>query len=129
MKEAIEIHDRTWWKLILIGWIALISYANLDRLLPSSHWFEVYSVHVFDSKVGESPSMDVERQVKRPFTAKWVAEVEQLVKERFVILPECTGRDENNYSIENDLPEDLDLAWWINKPCPLKPGEYRVETR
>lgn len=130
MIRAARMTEKSW--LILIGalWAGLSAVPSIERLVPASIWFKVDQVHVFDAKAGEPPVMAVERTIRRPFKARWIAEVERWNGKRFVLLYGCTGRGENNYSPENDLPDPLDLSWWIYPArCNLAPGQYRIETR
>ena len=128
MITSFNVSDKTWWKWIIIGWIVLISYSNINSFLPSSYWMTVSSVYVSDTNVGTSPPMLVTRSIFRPFTADWIVEVEEFRDGYFTLIPECSGKDRNNYSSENKLPIDLDLEWWSGKLCHLYPGRYRVET-
>lgn len=130
MIRAARMQDRSWIVLIVALWAALSAAPSIERLLPASIWFSVEQVRVFDAKMGQSPLMAVERTIHKPFKARWIAEVERWTGERFVLVSRCTGRGENNYSPENDLPDPLNLSWWVYPTqCDLEPGQYRVETR
>lgn len=130
MMVALRISDRHWWMIIVMLWVSVTAAPNFKLILPASYWFSVDQVHVFDTTTGQSPLMAVERTIRRPFKARWIAEVERWNGSRFILVSQCTGRGENNYSPENDLPDPLRLDWWIYPAtCDLAPGQYRVETR
>ena len=102
---------------------------NYSDFRPTSYCVQYEEVYVFDSVVGESPKMSVDRVVNHPYRAKWIAEVEKLQDGKFVVLEKCTGRGENNYAPNNTVPKNLDLNWWIYPTiCRLQPGHYRIET-
>lgn len=130
MNSALRMKETSWLLVIAGLWALMASVPSIERLLPASIWFSVSDVRVFDARVGQSPLMVVKREVKRPFQARWVAEVERWEGQYFVVLHKCTGRGENNYSPDNDLPRPLNLTWWVYPAdCVLPPGQYRIETR
>lgn len=129
LHRSIRINDMTWLKWIFFGWLLIVSAANVDKALPASYWLEVTNVHVSDAIEGQPRNMVVSRIIKRPFRAKWIAEVERWDGSQFEIVQNCTGRGENAYSPENRLPKNLTLAWWVYPTvCVLPAGQYRVET-
>lgn len=118
-----------WTPAILVLWVLLLAISVRDSLAPTSDWFEVRSVVVADTSVGVPPTMTVDREVKQPFRARWLVDVEQEQPSgRFVVR--CTSAGANNYSLGNDLPVPLDLDWWTYPMActPSEPGRYRVET-
>lgn len=130
MTRAIRMTDKSWLLLIAALWALLASVPSVERYLPASIWFSVDQVRVFDSVAGQSPLMAVERKVRRPFQARWIAEIQEWDGSRFVLIHRCTGRGVNNFSPESDFPKPLDLTWWVYPAdCVLDPGQYRIETR
>lgn len=130
MIAVARMSDKRWLVVIAALWALLSILPTMGRLLPGSYWLSVDQVYVFDAQVGQSPTMVVDRTVRRPFKARWIAEVERWNGTRFILVSQCTGRGENNYSPENDLPDPLKMEWWIYPAtCDLAPGQYRVETR
>lgn len=101
----------------------------VDYFLPASIWFEVDSVHVQDAIEGEAPAMAVSRHIHFPFTGTWRAEVERWNGRKFVLVQGCESGRTQNYAPDNELPDPLDLDWWIFPAhCRPAPGTYRVET-
>jgi hypothetical protein len=97
------------------------------ELQPASLWFEVRDVHVFDSVETASPAIRVDWVIRRPFEARWVAEVEQQVRDGWLVT--CTASGQNNYKPDAPLSLDVDLDWWTwPTKCRLPPGRYRVDT-
>lgn len=129
LHQSIRINDTTWLKWIFFGWLLIVSAANLDKALPASYWFVVDNVHVSDAITGQPRFMVVSRTIKRPFRAKWIAEVERWDGFQFELVNNCTGRGENAYAPDNKLPNPLTLAWWVYPTvCGLPAGQYRIET-
>jgi hypothetical protein len=127
---VMQIRDSSWLLVIAAMWALVASIPVFERYMPASFWLEVNHISVFDTVVGQSPLMVVDRTIHRPFKAQWIAEVERWDGDSFEVLPNCTGRGENNYSPENKLPKRLDLKWWVYPTdCTLEPGQYRIETR
>lgn len=118
-----------WTKLIIGVWIVLLSISYIQHILPASNWLEVNSVYVYNAVLGETPVMEVDRDIKQSFTGVWVADVEKLNDNgRFVIFCSSTGKA--NYDLDNDLPDPLTLDWWTYPTdcTPVEPGKYRIVT-
>jgi hypothetical protein len=96
--------------------------------VPASIWMEVSSVRVADTVQGDSPTLEVDREIKRSFSAHWVAEVhKQQIDGSFATV--CTGNGRNEYTPKDSLPTNLDLDWWtFPERCMLNVGTYRVLT-
>lgn len=130
MIKVARMQDRSWMIAIAALWMLVMLIPTVERYLPASIWFEVTEVRVYDARAGQTPLMAVERKVHRPFQASWIAEVERWDGDRFEIIPQCTGRGENNFAPDNTLPKSLDLRWWVYPAdCRLETGQYRIETR
>ena len=114
MIQAMRISDRHWWMIIFVLWAVALTVPSFDRFIPARMWMSMHSIHVNDAKVGDVPTMQVERTIRKPFRASWVSEVERLTLGGFEILPNCVGRGTNSYSPTT---------------CKLHPGQYRLETR
>lgn len=100
----------------------------LGRFVPASWWFEVQSVYIHNTKVGEAPEMDIDRAIHRTFRGAWVAEVQR--RNSFGgYSVYCTGHGRNEYEPGDKLPPKVDLNWWTHPVvCELEPGTYRVVT-
>lgn len=122
----IKLTSAAWWRIVIAAWMLVFGVSFQDHLKPAGWWMTVSKVHVYDSVVGKSPRMDVDRLIRRPFTARWRAEIEKLEPNGFSYT--CQGSSVNNYGPATQLPADLDLAWWLEKDCFLTPGQYRVDT-
>lgn len=122
------VSDAAWWRVIMLAWAAVLVAPQIVGLVPASWWFTVTSVRVDDAVVGADPVMHVEREIHRPFTAAWSAEVEQLLRSGGFVLV-CRGAGESNYAVDNRLPDPLTLTWWVSPKCRLGPGQYRIATK
>lgn len=114
-------------------WISLAmipTFVTLyQRAAPASFWLTVNTVHVFDTVVGTSPKMEVDRTVIQPFKADWVAEVEEYDETVGVFSVRCTGKGTNSYTPTDQIPADVDLNWWTwPTKCELQKGKWRVQT-
>jgi hypothetical protein len=115
--------------LLLLPLAAMPALADVYRAaIPASYWMKVQEVHVSDSYVNRSPRLEVAREIKKQFTASWIAEV-HAKQDNGTFATVCTGNGENLYKPEDSLPINLDLDWWTYpKRCNLGPGTYRVFT-
>ena len=113
--------DRVWIAFILLGWLWLG--------WPASFWFEVDSVYVDDTVVGEAPHMQVERNIHRAFHADWIVTVMRINASGQPVTwcPAASGH--NDYTPEAALPEPLTPDWWMwPAKCALLPGHYVLRT-
>lgn len=111
----------------IVAGLLLCLTAAVIQLWPSSFWFEVVSVRVFDAKVGESILMAVDRRINRDFSGSWIASVRRLDGGGWVSYCTATGR--TNYAVDSRLPEPLTLRWWTHPECnPLPAGKYQMRT-
>ena len=85
-----------------------------------------------DAVVGDIPSMEVSRKIKRSFTADWTATVrmvEHLANGKSGFVTVCTAFGKNDYLASATLPARLDLKWWTwPRECNLDPGQYVLTT-
>lgn len=115
--------DRTWnrilmglWGLFLIAW-----------LWPASWWLDVWRIHVSDGMAGQTITMEVDRQIVRPFFGKWSAIVRKRQGAGWVVV--CPSDGSADYRTDAVLPEDLTLEWWTAGACPaLVAGTYILTT-
>lgn len=115
-----------YFSFFIAGMLLLLTAAVLN-FWPSSSWFEVRSVRVFDSKAGESPLMAVDRTIKRDFRGEWLASIRRLENGGWVSF--CTAIGHANYEADSHLPDPLTLRWWTYPDChPLTPGKYVMRT-
>ncbi len=115
--------------LLLLPLAAAPSFVDAYRaVIPASFWMSVRDVHVSDGYEGRSPKLEVDREIKKSFTASWIAEV-HAKQENGKFATVCTGNGENLYKPEDSLPQSLDLDWWTYpERCNLGVGTYRVFT-
>ena len=121
------VSETTWVKIVIAGWLLLMAIPAFQKALPSSYWMTVTSIYVHDAVADTQPKMDVDRQINRPFTGKWIVEIERkTIRNTFYLT--CMGQGEASYTSDRELPDQLDLEWWAGRKCLLPAGEYRVET-
>jgi hypothetical protein len=113
-----------WLFLGIFAW--MYGHDLKERLTGNENWYDVQSVVVLDAPEGQVPRMSVTRFIHKPFTAEWVATVRALTTDGLVTM--CVGTGRSQYLPEAKLPSDIDLTWWLGKPCPLTPGKYKVDT-
>lgn len=120
---------RPWWRYgITFGAMFMVLAAAQEwrQWVPANYWYEVRSVHVHDTVEGVSPAIDLDRSIRRPFSASWIVTVMRQGA-RGDFFTACTARGMNDYRPGNILPPDLDLDWWTQpRRCALVPGSYRV---
>lgn len=126
----LSVKSGHWWMVIVCLWAVVISYPNIDRVLPSSNWMEIRVLHVDDSKLGVSPRIRVDRVISKDFTATWSASLQYRAFETFYPMgASCNASNVSNYTIGSRYPKDIDLFWWLEgAACDLPPGEYRLLT-
>lgn len=113
-----------WVYILLIGWVLMAGGA----LTPTWVWFDVKDIHVYDSHVGQTPKMDVEREIRYSFSARWTATV--MRKDQYGRFSTyCASTGENDYRPENSIPIPVTLDWWTWPiKCELPAGDYRLNT-
>lgn len=120
---------RPWWRYTIVAGILFMLMAAAQEWrswVPPEFWFEVRSVEIADTVVGTSPRMDLDRVIRRPFSARWIVTV---MREGpgGGFYTSCTAVGSHDYRPENALPPDLDLDWWTwPRVCDLPVGTYRV---
>ncbi len=113
-------------RMFLIMAVWLIAYLGV-HLWPASFWFEVRTVQVQETLENTPILMVVDREIKRPFVAEWVATVRRVSPTK--LEPFCSGSGRNDYSPVQDMPEVPTLEWWTGGKCPTLPaGDYIVDT-
>lgn len=121
------VSEITWGKIVIVGWLLLMAIPAIQKAMPSSYWMAITSIYVHDTVAGTQPKMDVDRHINRPFTGKWIVELERkTIRDTFYLT--CMGQGEGSYTADSELPDQLDLEWWAGRKCPLPAGEYRIET-
>ena len=107
--------------------LALAIFASVTFFLPTSIWFEVRSVQVFNSSQGVSPRMLVDRTIHREFLADWIVSVYRVKPDG--LESACRAQGHTNYEVDARLPPVMDLDWWTwPTQCNLGPGEYIART-
>lgn len=107
--------------------LLLAVFLAVAHFWPSSFWFEVRSLRVFDSVLGEPIPMAVDRTIRRDFSGRWVSTIRRLEGGSWVSY--CTAENTTNYSVDAKLPDPLYLQWWTFPGCyPLGVGKYTLRT-
>jgi hypothetical protein len=114
--------------VVFVGMLALVLTYAAGRLWPASWWLDVRSVLAFDSLTGADVMLQVDRKIRRPFTAEWRVLVRRLNPDgRLEIVCAATGG--GDYRPDAALPEPLTLRWWTNGQCPHPPpGQVMIST-
>lgn len=110
-----------WWP-----WLVILLFLP-PMVWPSSWWLDVRTVHIADTRVGDTPVMLVDREVRRSFQGQWNVTIRQWDGAGWLTYCNATGR--SNYRAGARFPEPLTLQWWGDGQChPLPRGKYRVST-
>lgn len=114
------LHRYRWWPWV----ITLLFLPGL--LWPAGWWFEVDTLHIADSKVGESVPIVVDRHINRNFDASWTVVIRQWDGGW---TAHCVSTGAGSYKSDAKLPKNPTLAWWTWDKChPLPAGKYEVIT-
>ena len=114
-----------WIIILVVGYGAI---ANFTRsIVPNSHFMEIKTMIVNDTRTGVSPILVVERFIKQEFVAEWTVTVREVSDAGLSVV--CVGRGRSHYSPKTLLPNPISLDWWIgHNTCNLTPGRYRLDT-
>lgn len=98
------------------------------RSAPASEWMTVSSIVVTPGRRGADPILTVSREIRRPFTADWIANVRRLAPDNgTVVVCAASGRD--RYRPDSRLPQPTTLTWWLaGARCAPGPGRYIIDT-
>lgn len=111
--------------LMLFG-IALLLTPNAQQYFyPLVNVFEVRSIIVRDAAEGTDPDVEIDRIVKRPFTAQRSVEIDLILEDKRYLVCEYFGL--RNYD-PADVATSVKLSWYVGKKCPLAPGKYMMTT-
>lgn len=118
-----------WGVLTGLLWLVGGAWVLTINLAPAGFWFSVDRIEIADAIAGQSPLMQVDRTIHRPFRGQWIVEVERQTRSgQFFVV--CAARGESSYRTDATLPDPLALDWWTwPTECRPPPGRYRVETR
>lgn len=100
-------------------------------LWPMSYWFDVRTVHVNDSRVGEPITMLVDRDVKESFLGMYYVTIHKWKTNG----PSAYCRMQGGpweYKKGAVYPVPLTLLWWTegsNDCARPPPGQYQITTR
>lgn len=129
IRKELSQHSHT----AIVAVLLVVLYLFIDGVwrafVPTSYWFDAKDIHIEDTVEGVPPKIEVEREIKRPFRARWLVTI--LFKDmNGDFFTYCWTRGENDYRPDNALPPDIDLAWWLGSRnrCHLLPGIYKVNT-
>ncbi len=115
-----------WTVGIVVGWLALLGTSTVQSLLPTSVWFDVREIRVESGSSDCLPIM-LDRDLNRPFHAKWIVTIMQAHDGEFSTFRTYPGS--NDYRPGNELPPNPDLCWWTwQDSLDLPPAQYRVHT-
>lgn len=110
--------------IAVFAWTWMSSYRAENETADA--WFMVNLVHVEDTIEGQVPLMAVNRLVMKSFTADWIVTVRKVTGDGAVVV--CLNNGKSYYTNDAILPKPLTLEWWLEEPCKLEPGSYRVDT-
>ena len=117
------------WSLPLVLLGVLLWYLALATYPRPSFWYQIEDIVVFDVPEGEEIVLDVDREIRRPFTARWSVLVREYSESASGWEIVCVARGHGDYRPDATLPEPLTLRWWTNGQCPqLEPGRYMIST-
>jgi hypothetical protein len=115
--------------------IRLMLLPSLAPLIwPIGSVYELRSVIVNDAAEGTSPTMLVDRTIKRDFRGRFEVQILEREGSEMVVFWDCGAHAsaERTYRQGVALPNPLTLDWWMdippNRECPLPPGQYRIIT-
>lgn len=103
-------------------------------LWPMSRYYDLRSVMVSDAYEGTSPTMVVDRTIRREFRGRYEVQILERQGSEMVAYWACGDHvsRRRSYRPEASLPNPLTLDWWMDIPpareCPLPPGQYRIIT-
>lgn len=118
---------------LALGYLSLqvLDYATTP---DPSKYFEVNDIFVPDHFVGQDPIIIYDRNIKKPFVARWTVEFQKVQGSKFVTV--CNTKEHrSNYDPEDYLPDKgvTLYDWYTEGDCTQKvkvsgPGEYRIDT-
>lgn len=113
----------------IIAWIGTsVGFPFYDST-SAEHYLEVGGVLVADTKVGKSPQVRIERNIKHDFTGEWNVTLRRQIGDSFAFF--CSRQGKSDYWTNIGLPAQTDLNWWMgippSPPCEtIPPGRYVV---
>lgn len=106
--------------LWLLGW-------SLGGLVPGVWWLQVSRFAAFDGPAGAAVMLDVDRRIRRGFTAEWHVLVRRWAEGGWVVV--CAAHGGGDYRRDAALPSPVPLEWWTEGACStLPPGRYLIAT-
>lgn len=133
----------TWWRSIAVFWLVIFIGTQYEHVMPVSFYFEPKRLHVEDAYLGQPHMTMIDREIHRPFKAKWYVTVRRRVGEADNGVPIyrpvqdrhgrviCNPSGEDNYSPDAAPPPEFTLrGWWMSgdSGCTLSVGAYVVDT-
>jgi len=121
-------------KAMLGGWLVpivlalvLVGYHLMTIIPGGSWWLRVNRMTAFDAPAGASVVMEVDRELRRPFTADWRVLVRQWQDDGWLIV--CLASGGGDYRPDAVLPSPLMLDWWTDGQCTHPPaGQLMIST-
>lgn len=123
-------------KFALYGMIAIATALYISSELhdarraaqPATNWLDVRSVSIADAVEGESPRLDVDRIIRRDFSARWSVDVRSIDPKSGATRVVCSAQGISRYLPNSEPIIGRDLDWWTSpRRCRPEPGRYRVD--
>lgn len=116
------------WKFIGIGWLSFFAWSWAPSFLPPSYWFQVHSIMISDSFIGNPIEVDYDRTINNAFKGSYIVTVRKKVNSGG-FYTYCKANDDVDYRLDNELPDFVSLKWYTYPTeCELTAGTYRVDT-
>jgi hypothetical protein len=115
------------WPFTILAFSIFVGIEGAKLFPTAGYWFTVASVKIDNTRVGQSIFMDIDRTIKRPFTAEWSVVVRKVTTEKEIV---CTANGISDYQVQAKLPDPTTLDWWSAGDCNSikEPGEYQITT-
>ena len=111
----------------LIG-VPVLAYWFAYVLPPASWWLRAGPILAFDAPAGAHVVLEIDREIRRHFTAEWRVLVRRHEMTRGWVVV-CTASGGGNYRPDAILPQPLTLDWWTDGQCPYPPaGQIMIST-
>lgn len=113
--------------VLLLG-LPVLAYWLTYALPPASHWLRAGPILAFDAPVGSHVVLEIDREIRRPFTAQWRVLVRRFEPSQGWVVV-CAASGGGDYRPDAALPQPLTLDWWTDGQCPHPPeGRIMVST-
>ena len=111
----------------LLG-LPVLAYWGAYAVPSASWWLRVGPIVAFDAPAGAHVVLEIDREIRRPFTATWRVLVRRHEPSQGWVVV-CTANGGGDYRTDAVLPQPLTLDWWTDGQCPYPPeGQIMVST-